>query len=801
MTATALAARSELRRRPATLIGLTLIVALVTGVVLATVAGARRTSTVVDRFLEATASRDIGAFAITLGTGRMVDGPELIGRIDRRIEALPGVTDVGTSVGYPTGASDEFDLVVVASPDDSTYRTIDRPLLLEGRMPALTAPDDEVAINDAAGALLGVGLGDVIHAPTFSPDDCAGLANDVFLGFNGPSLALRVVGRVRVGDDLRGELATSGPIAIASPRFIDRHGVDVCATVAVAAARTVPGGPTVGEVQAIVDEEMTGLEKGLVATVEEDFAGTARSGVVSVTAVLVLVAAVAAAAGLVAVAQAIRRQSVAGASTSQALRSLGLSQRERALVVATPAIVSVTVGVAVGVGMAWLLSPAFPPSLARPLEPTPGRRIDGLVLLGGSCLLAAAGGAWSVVAARRAGASPQASPPPRPSRAVALAARLGWRPPSMVGLRLAFESGPAATRVPSRSAQTGIAAGVLGMVAVLVVASSTDAAIADPIRYGWSWSAMPDVEVDDSEALLATLASEPMVSAAARLVGGAVEVEGQRLQGHAVEDMVGTTALVIAEGRNPADDGEIALGGASLGALDVSIGDVVRVEGDDGVERQLTVVGRAVLPIVNDTTNPGSGAALTVTALNDLTRGGTEDNLVVTYAPGVDPRAAEQRLGDAGLTYSGYAKPQIPGRLLNLDEARATFAALAAFLALLGVVGLTHALAVSGSRRRVDFAVLRAMGFVRRQVRLSVGWQAVAVVAMGCAIGAPLGFVTGRLVWRTVVADLHMVEGVSSPLWAAAATVAAALLLGAVLAVVPGVLAAKHRPAELLRTE
>ena len=51
-------ALSEFRRRLPALLGLALIVALVVAVVLATAAGARRTSTAVDRFVTETGARN-----------------------------------------------------------------------------------------------------------------------------------------------------------------------------------------------------------------------------------------------------------------------------------------------------------------------------------------------------------------------------------------------------------------------------------------------------------------------------------------------------------------------------------------------------------------------------------------------------------------------------------------------------------------------------------------------------------------------------------------------------------------------
>ena len=799
MSAVGLAARAELRRRPAATAGLAVLVALAVGMVLATVAGARRTTTVVDRYLEATNARDLSAFVVTIGADKSIDGRDLADRIDDRLSELPGVREVGTGVGYPTAASEEFDVTVVASPDDSMYRTIDEPILLDGRLPDAGSAR-EVAINEPAAKLLEFGVGDVIEAPTFSPDDCGALAAGSFPGFNGPTVSLEVVGRVRLGDDLRGDEAVSGPLVIAGHGFLEEYGGDTCATVVFAAIRSAPDGPSVADVQAALDKDTVGLEKGLVSTVGDDYATTARAAASSVSTVLWLAAAVAALGGLIAAGQALRRQTAAGAHTDLALEALGLSRMERSIVVATPAIVAVAAGVAVGIVGAWAMSSASPPSLARVIEPSPGRELDAAVLLGGAAVLLLAGVAWAVVAARRAALSLHGASP-RPSRAVDLAARVGLRPPSLIGVRMAYEAGPAGGRVPGRSAVAGAAVAVIGVIAVLVVATSTDEAIDEPRRFGWTWTAMPDVEVDDVDALLAAVETSPVVRAAGRLVGGAVEVEGHRLQAIAMEDLQGSTTFVVTDGRLPTSADEIALGGGAMEDLGTSIGERVAIEGPDGDERRLTVVGQVILPLVNDINNPGSGAAMTVDALETLARGEAEDDLVVTYAAGADPVRAQRGLEDLGLLFPGYSRPQVPGQLLNLQDVQAVFVALAGFLVLLGVAGLAHALAVSARRRRLDFAVLRSIGFLRRHVRLVMWWQALAIMAAACAIGVPLGFVVGRLTWRAVIADLHMVDTVASPLGSAALTVGAALVLAGLLSVLPAVLATRHRLADLLRTE
>ncbi len=64
--------------------------------------------------------------------------------------------------------------------------------------------------------------------------------------------------------------------------------------------------------------------------------------------------------------------------------------------------------------------------------------------------------------------------------------------------------------------------------------------------------------------------------------------------------------------------------------------------------------------------------------------------------------------------------------------------ALAVFVALLGLVTVGHALASSPRRRRGELAVLRSLGFLRRQLMATLAVQATAVTAVGLVLGANL---------------------------------------------------------------
>jgi ABC-type antimicrobial peptide transport system permease subunit len=127
--------------------------------------------------------------------------------------------------------------------------------------------------------------------------------------------------------------------------------------------------------------------------------------------------------------------------------------------------------------------------------------------------------------------------------------------------------------------------------------------------------------------------------------------------------------------------------------------------------------------------------------------------------------------------------------------------ALSAFLAVLAVGAVGHALSIAVSRRRNELAVLRALGLTRRQSRLVIGTQATLLAVVGVVFGIPLGFALGRVLWH--VAANTMPLAYQPPLAALALLLIAplALLAANLLAAWPARRAARLRAGQILRTE
>jgi hypothetical protein len=124
-------------------------------------------------------------------------------------------------------------------------------------------------------------------------------------------------------------------------------------------------------------------------------------------------------------------------------------------------------------------------------------------------------------------------------------------------------------------------------------------------------------------------------------------------------------------------------------------------------------------------------------------------------------------------------------------------------LALAGAAVLSLGLALLSSvrQRRRELALLKALGLTRGQVRSAVGWQASVILVLAAAAGLPLGVACGRWAWTGFAGWLGVVPVTVVPLTALLAGGVALLAVGNALTSVPAAIAARTRPAVLLRSE
>jgi hypothetical protein len=774
---------------------LALITAVVVATVAGTLAGARRTSSVLDRFLAATAARDLHLAVLS---PEFALEPDRVEALRLRLARLDGVAEVSAIFIAPVGADGtQYDFGIMASPDGGYFRDIDRPIVLAGRMPRPEAID-EIAINETAAHQFGLRVGDVFTGPTFTPVETAAFLADEATSeaASGPPVEAQVVGVIRQGDELGIRPQSLNPGAIASPGFFQANAGRIGFSVAMYALRVDRAAVGLDEVLTIARDDVGTDDETFASWIEDEYAGEARSAYRTLTSGLLVVAAIAAVAGLLTVLQAASRHLALSGETERTFRGLGLTRRQRTLALGGPCAIAVVAGVAGGLAGAVLLSRWFPLSLARRAEVAPGFDADWTVLGPVAALLAVTlvlVVAWTSRRAVAFGAT---------SGAASWPARLGSAmrftgPAAAVGVTMALDPGRGRRSVPSRSALLGSLIGVAGVVGAGVFVASVEAGRDQPARYGWTWDVQPDLVVADPEAVVTRMVDDPDLAAVAAISCAPLRVGVEAVYGCAFDDWKGTTGAALTAGRPPAGPNEIALGAVTMERLGVSLGDAVRASTGD----PLTVVGQAVIPML-DNAEPGQGAILTTEGLTDHREADGGRYLLLTYADGTERTELERRLADEyGVTFTRYSEPQAPGRLLQLDAMTGSLVALAVFLAGLGLLGLIHFLAVSMRRRRHDFAVLQSLGFVRRDVGLCVSWQAITVALFGVVAGVPIGVIVGRWVWLAAVGSAGMVDTPAVP-WPTLLGVAVVAVGGAAaLGAIPGWLAGRRAPADALRSE
>jgi ABC-type lipoprotein release transport system permease subunit len=116
-------------------------------------------------------------------------------------------------------------------------------------------------------------------------------------------------------------------------------------------------------------------------------------------------------------------------------------------------------------------------------------------------------------------------------------------------------------------------------------------------------------------------------------------------------------------------------------------------------------------------------------------------------------------------------------------------------------VALALTLVASVHRRRRDLALLKTLGFTKRQLAATVAWQATTAVLIGLIVGVPIGIALGRWLWDLFASEISAVPSPVIPFGEIAAITIGALLIANVVAALPGRLAARTPSAVIFTQE
>ncbi len=818
------------------------LVGLLGGVAMGSVAAARRTQAAFPTFLASTNPSNL-----TLDTGGWQPGqPNSAGASlagAHLVARLPLVSHVANAYGlnaqplgpdgYPRGAPAGAQALGLSTLNnfgslDGEFSRQDRATPVEGR---LVDPDhaDEIDLSPIVAQLLNLHVGDTMPIGFYTNDQTILPGYGTSPTFKVKpyrTMVMKVVGLVDFNDQVVVDsLDLTGTANIVYSPALTRQLLDCCAANVMTYLRLAQGNRDVTRVEAEIDHVVAAQGLGTVLFAVEPDVSVAERAILPESIALAVFGGIAALATLLIAGQAIGRQLRLRGDEQQTLRALGAGPTAIVLDGVVGLILAVLVGSALAVAVAVALSPLAPIGIVRPVYPDRGFASDWTVLgLGFATFVVTLGVTAVILAVIRAPHRISSGLRPiRVSPMVRAAVNAGLPAPSVEGIRLAVDSGGGRSTVPVRSAIVGTLIAVIVVVATVTFGASLDALVSHPNLYGWNW----DYELTGgggiapvpARAAATLLNRDRAVAAWSSIVfGGEASVNG-RLVPDIGQRPGAAVAPPLLSGHGLEASDQVVLGGQTLASLHARIGDAVRVGISPSETRNLVIVGTATMPTVGiqvGATHPSMGTGVLVPA-SLIPNSVSNVNNVSPYGPSailVRLRSGSNRaVSLAGLrkiahqltlptNYGvGVLPVQRPAEIVNYRSMGTIPAILGLGLAAGAVTALCLTLLASVRRRRRDLALLKTLGFTRRQLAATVAWQASVAVGIGTVVGIPIGIVVGRTLWDVFA---HQIDAVAEPFVPALTIVGigvGAVVLANLIAALPGRLAADTPTALMLRAE
>jgi hypothetical protein len=482
-------------------------------------------------------------------------------------------------------------------------------------------------------------------------------------------------------------------------------------------------------------------------------------------------------------AQLIGRQIRLGADEREALRALGASPGQTWADGLIGIVGSVVSGGLLAVVVAVGLSPIAPIGPVRAVYPSSGLDFDWTVLALGFVVLVLALSAVSAAISFRGmphrRSADHVAAHQQPSRILSGAAAARLPAPALTGVRFALVPGSGRTAVPVRSAVLGAVMAVIVLVGTATFGASLSSLVSHPALYGWNWDYMLSAGGDlPQQKVTALLDHDRYVAAWSGVYSATLLIDGQNVP--VLGETPGTTvAPPLLSGHSVQTAGQVVLGSLTLKQLEMGVG---------------AVLSYKLLPELDlnqfDSALPGPQAAL------------------VRLRPHVDRAAAYRSLEQIAQATTnpenfgvGVIGVQRPAEILNYRSLGSTPVYLGAGLAAGAVVALALTLIASVRRRRRDLALLKTLGFTERQLAATVAWHATTAVAIGVVLGVPLGIAVGRWLWDLFAQEINAVPSPTVPVLQIVVIALGALVLANIVAAIPGRLAARTPTALVLHAE
>ncbi len=835
--------RTTWSRRRGGLLAIVLLIGVLSGLAMGAVAAARRTQSSFPAYLASTNPPDLEAqtgvadptvattSGYNAGLAAKVDGLPHVKRaatftiFNPEIVALkvPHATNgngIAPTAHWPAGEQP----ATLGGSTDGEFSKMDVPFVVHGRLADPTRTD-EVVVTQGEARFAGIHVGSVIPIGIFTnaqvemPNCCT--ADGAVAPYR--RMDLKVVGIVVLNNAVVQDAVDSlgSETVLFTPAF-DRQFRQCCSYFSGTLIQ-VDG----KNGAAVVTAELRRfMGKGGDFTTENPvILAKAERAIKPESIAIGVFGAIAALAALLIGAQAIGRQIREGADDRVVLRALGASPAMTTGDGLIGVVGAVIAGSLLAVGVAVGLSPLAPLGPARPVDPHPGIAFDWTVLGVGLILSIGTLTAIAMVIAYRQAPHRVARRgergAPRGSRLARFAANAGMPAPTVAGIRFALEPGRGRNTVPVRSAILGAVLALGVAVATVTFSASLTTLVSRPALYGWNWDyellsgygGQQDLPQDQTAALLG---HDRSVAGWVGVYFSEAKVDGQ------VVPVIGTNpnatvAPPLLSGHGVEARDQVVVGAATLTALHKHLGDQVLVQ-RGSTNQRLRIVGTATMPTIGTSGNPhatmGTGALFSYTLIPAAQRNPQDSQIpgpnavLIRLRRGVDRGAALRSLQRINSTLEasadgagGVTAVLRPAEIVNYRSQQHVPAYLGAVLAASTAVALGLTLIASVRRRRRDLALLKTLGFTRRQLAAVVGWQSTIAVGIGVVVGVPLGIVVGRSLWNLFAHAIDAVPDPTVPVRTIALVAIGALVLANVVAAVPALQAARTRTALLLRAE
>lgn len=800
-------ARRQARTRWRALVALTVFVGLIGGLSLSLIAGARRSASVVDRYLAATPRYDFGVYLEkshdqslpTLTQADVQAIPGVVRAVPSTYVALTGVDGNGRETGGINGVTVDWKHA------DPTVRIVD------GDVPD-GADERDVAVNQDFVKQFGLSTGDTVTARMFGPGQFDAVQSGVYEP-NGPEFRFRIRGVFRspesISSDEVHKVTGSGygdtNAMVVSQAFFERHRdefLDFGANFGIVLRDGAAGRHEFTKrVRAL-------LPPGAVVRLGPAGSGLHRSSfstpVGLETSVLLALGISLAAIGAISAALVLRAEQRIHEEDVPTLRGLGCTAPQLALASAFRALPVAVGGAALAVVVAYALSGRYPVGIGREIELHPGFDANVAVFGVGALAIVTLLVGLSFLLGR-----PRRVTDRLPSRRRTLARWLGRAGAPLdltLGSQLAFERGRGVRSVPSRAAIVGGAAAFAIVTAVAIYTSGVDRLYTEPVARGWPWDAVVgNTNFELSRSTVRHAARDEQIHSVTGSRTGRVRLNGKNSDLLAF-DARGDAPPEVVAGRLPETAGEIALGPGTMADLGVEIGSTITMAIDNGefqrdgkepVPVKLRVVGTSLAPSMGGDADFGYVSLVTLDAIAAAGGKATPQILLVDLRGGRAPAsyAALDRSYQEEI-----ATDSVPARVGNLHRIRRLPLVGLLLAGLLGTLLLLYTLAVSARARAHELAVMRALGLTSRRVRRVLAWEGGVLGAAIVLLGIPVGLVLGIAVWNAVASDLGVAHDATVTPWISALAVLAPLVaVGASL--LPARRAGRERVATLLRVE